>query len=66
LPWIAQELGATQTLMGENCFSYGVETIRKSLEALSRYAHDQGLASRELMLEELFVPSTLELVESGD
>ena len=64
LPWFAQELYATRELMGENFFSYGVEANRKTLEALFRYAHEQGLASRELKVEELFVPSTLELLEA--
>jgi 4,5-dihydroxyphthalate decarboxylase len=63
LPWFAQELDATRALMGKNFFSYGAEANRKTLEALLRYADEQGLASRELKLEELFVPSTLELVD---
>jgi 4,5-dihydroxyphthalate decarboxylase len=64
LPWFAQELEATQELMGKNFFPYGLEGNRKSLEALFRYSHEQGLASRRLKVEEVFEPSTLELVEA--
>lgn len=64
LPWFAQELEATQELMGKNFFPYGFEVNRKSLEALFRYSHEQGLASRRLKADEVFEPSTLELVEA--
>jgi 4,5-dihydroxyphthalate decarboxylase len=64
LPWFAQELESTETLMGRNFFPYGIEVNRKSLEALFRYSHEQGLASRELKIEEIFEPTTLALIES--
>jgi 4,5-dihydroxyphthalate decarboxylase len=64
LPWFAQELESTEALMGRNFFPYGIEANRKSLEALFRYSHDQGLASRELKIEELFEPSTFTLAET--
>ena len=54
-----------RALMGENYWPYGIETNRKTLEALFRYSHEQGLASRELEIEELFHPSTLELEEAS-
>ena len=52
-----------EALMGRNFFPYGVEANRKSLEALFRYSHEQGLASRELKIEEIFEPATLRLTE---
>ena len=64
LPWYAQELEATKSLMGNNFFPYGIEPNRKTLETLFRYSHQQGLCSRELTIEELFEPSSLGLVES--
>jgi 4,5-dihydroxyphthalate decarboxylase len=63
LPWIAQEIEETQALMGENYWPYGIEVNRKALEALLEYSYEQGLASKKLTIEELFHPSTLELVE---
>jgi 4,5-dihydroxyphthalate decarboxylase len=47
--------------MGDNYWPYGIERNRATLEALCRYSSEQGLASRELTVEELFHPSTLEL-----
>ena len=43
---------------------YGIEANRKTLETLFRYSHNQGLSSRELSVEELFVPGSLDLAES--
>ena len=63
LPWFAQEWEATTELMGENFFPYGVEANRKALEAFIRYQHEQKLTGRRASLEELFVPSTMELVD---
>ena len=64
LPWVAQEIEETRKLMGENFWPYGIEPNRKALNALFQYSYEQGLASRKLTIEELFHPSTLELIES--
>ena len=64
LPWVSQELEDTRSLMGKNYWPYGIEANRKALEALFRYSYEQGLASRELTIEELFYPSTLEFAEA--
>lgn len=63
LPWYGQELGETQALMGKNFYSYGIESNRKALETLFRYSHQQGLASRELAIEDLFDPLSLAFSE---
>jgi 4,5-dihydroxyphthalate decarboxylase len=63
LPWYAQEIEDTQQVMGKNFWPYGIEPNRKALETLFRYSHEQGLASRRLTIEELFVSSTLGLTE---
>jgi 4,5-dihydroxyphthalate decarboxylase len=63
LPWFGRELEETRELMGDNYWPYGVEPNRKALETLFRYSYEQGLASRELNIEELFHPSTLDLIE---
>jgi 4,5-dihydroxyphthalate decarboxylase len=64
LPWFGQELQETRELMGDNYYSYGIGPNRKTLEALFRYSQQQGLCSRELTVEELFVPASLDLMES--
>lgn len=64
LPWYSQEVKATQDLMGDNFFSYGISSNRKALEALFRYSYEQGLSKRQLTIEELFAKESLSLVES--
>lgn len=64
LPWATQEFEDTQKLMGNNYWRYGVKANRKELELVMRYTHEQGLAKRRLKVEEVFHPSTLELIES--
>ena len=63
LPWVAQELEETRKAMGDNFWPYGIRDNKKALNALFQYSHEQGLASRKLKIEEVFHPSTLELVE---
>jgi 4,5-dihydroxyphthalate decarboxylase len=64
MPWISQELEETRGVMGDNFYSYGLtDNNRKTLDALFQYSYEQGLASRRLTIEELFHPSTLELIE---
>ncbi len=63
LPWIGQEFEETRGLMGDNYWPYGIAPNRTALEALFRYSYEQGLAGRELTIEELFHPSTLEFSE---
>ena len=63
LPWFGQEFAETRALMGDNYYSYGIKPNRKTLEALFRYSHQQGLSSRELTVEEMFEPASLALTE---
>ena len=63
LPWIAQEAESTRDLMGDNYWPYGIESSRRTLEAILQYAHEQGLAKRKLTIEDLFHPATLGLNE---
>ena len=63
LPWYAQEFEETRELMGDNYYSYGIAPNHKTLQTLMRYSFEQGLAQRLLMVEELFHPASLDLVE---
>jgi 4,5-dihydroxyphthalate decarboxylase len=64
LPWYGQELQETQSLMGNNFYSYGLNKKNiKTLETLFRYSYEQGLSSRELNIEELFHPLGSDLLE---
>jgi len=63
LPWFGQEFEETRALMGDNYYSYGIKPNRKTLETLFRYSYQQGLCKRELTIEELFEPTSIELTE---
>ena len=65
LPWFGQEFEETQALMGDNFYSYGITPNRKTLEALFRYSHQQGLSNRELKIEELFDTASLQFTETA-
>ena len=60
LPWVTAEVEATEAVMGRDFWSYGVEANRTTLEAMARYSFEQGLAVRNLAVEEMFAASTLE------
>jgi 4,5-dihydroxyphthalate decarboxylase len=64
LPWFGQEFDETRAVMGNNYYSYGIKQNRKTLEALFRYSYQQKLCSSELTVEDLFIPSSLELTEA--
>lgn len=60
LPWITAELEATRAVMGPDFWPYGLDANLKTLDAVTRYSHDQGLSARRVKPAELFHPSTLE------
>jgi 4,5-dihydroxyphthalate decarboxylase len=47
-------------LAGEDFWPYGVEPNRPTLEAFLQYAYEQGVATRLLKADELFVPESRE------
>jgi 4,5-dihydroxyphthalate decarboxylase len=59
LPWVPERLAEMRGLIGPDPWPYGVEPNRVTLDAFARYAHEQGVASRRLEPEELFVPQVL-------
>ena len=55
LPWVSAEYEATQALMGEDFWSYGLNaTNRKTLATMARYSYEQGLATRLIDVDEMF------------
>jgi len=41
--------------------AYGVKANRATLETITQYVHEQGLAARRVGLEDIFAPSTLDM-----
>lgn len=66
LPWYSQEMEQSQSVMGDNFYSYGMtDANRKTLDTLFRYSHEQGLAKSLLTVEDLFAAETLSYQESA-
>ena len=59
LAWYGAELEAERELFGPDPWPYSVEDNRIALDTMARYAAEQGVASRQLTVEEMFTPSTL-------
>lgn len=54
LPWIASHARQTGELMGDDFWPYGIDANRHTLEVMTRYSFEQGLAVRKLDVDELF------------
>jgi 4,5-dihydroxyphthalate decarboxylase len=52
-PWISDERDRLVRLMGADFWPYGIEPNRVSLEAMVRYALEQGLIGRPVSVDEL-------------
>jgi 4,5-dihydroxyphthalate decarboxylase len=61
LPFLEAETLATMAVMGDDFWRYGIHENRAEIDALTGYAHEQGLVDRKLAPEELFAPSVFEL-----
>jgi len=60
LPWLTPQLEEARTLLGQDYWSYGLESNRETLTTFLRYHHEQGLSERLWRPEELFAPESLE------
>jgi 4,5-dihydroxyphthalate decarboxylase len=61
LPWMVQAVEESERLLGPDPFSYGLEPNYETLATFLRYSHEQGLTRRQLLPEELFAGTTLEV-----
>ena len=61
LPFLEAETRETIAAMGEDFWKYGVQENLREIEALTQYAHEQGLVDRRVGVEELFARSTFEI-----
>ena len=57
LAWYQESWDEQEALLGPDPWEYGLgEANRKNLETLVRYSHQQGLISRNIPVDELFLP----------
>jgi 4,5-dihydroxyphthalate decarboxylase len=61
LPWVYDEVLRSERMLAEDYWSYGLESNRAAIEAMTRYSFTQGLSQRHLSPAELFHPGTLEM-----
>jgi len=57
LPWLPDDVEEIDALFGGDCWPYGVEPNRPTLEALVTYMAEQGLIAEPIPIEKLFVPT---------
>jgi len=57
LPWLPDDVEEIDELFGGDCWPYGVEPNRPTLEALVSYMTEQGLIPAPIPIEKLFVPT---------
>jgi len=57
LPWLPADIEEVDALFGGDCWPYGIEQNRPTLEALVTYMVDQGLIAEPIPIEKLFVPT---------
>lgn len=57
LPWLVDDIERTRLLMGEDYWDYSIRGSLPTLQALTRYLYEQGLTTRRMQVEELFVPN---------
>jgi 4,5-dihydroxyphthalate decarboxylase len=60
LPFVEEQLTAARALMGDDFWSYGIESNRHTLDVFLERHYAEGLSSRRLTPEELFHPASLE------
>jgi 4,5-dihydroxyphthalate decarboxylase len=54
LPWIEAEYRATQAVLGNDIWPYGIAANRTAIDTLCRYLHEQGFTRRRMRIDELF------------
>jgi len=60
LPFVEEQLLAARKIMGEDFWSYGLDTNRHVIDMFLEHHHRQGLSDGNLQSQDLFHPSTWE------
>lgn len=65
LPWVVAEVEEEEaTFAGGDIWPYGVEPNRETIETFIGYLAQQKLLEREVRIEELFAPNTLDMYKT--
>jgi 4,5-dihydroxyphthalate decarboxylase len=57
LPWPPADIEGLDALFGGDCWPYGIEPNRPTLETLVAYMAEQGLIPKPIPIEQLFAPT---------
>lgn len=60
LPWLPHDLARVEAVMGHDFWSYGIPANRREIDAMLRWSVEQGLASRQPRLDEVFAAGCLD------
>jgi len=58
-PWFSQLVEEDVAVLGEDWWPYGIQANRKSIDAVLRYHHEQGITDRLFTIEDIFLPELL-------
>ena len=56
LPWLMRDVEEIHSEFDGDPWPYGLEPNRPTLEALTRYLHEQGLTATKMSVDNLFIP----------
>jgi 4,5-dihydroxyphthalate decarboxylase len=59
LPSLQYAIAETKRIFGADCWPYGLDRNAATLDALTRYCHDQGYTARHWRAEDLFDPHVI-------
>lgn len=59
VPWLAPAIDTVDEMFAGDAFPYGLSANAHVLEAMTRYAHEQGLTARKVDVGELCVPEVV-------
>jgi 4,5-dihydroxyphthalate decarboxylase len=59
--WAAAAISEQRELMGANYWAYNIENNRVTLEAMSQFAHEQGLSPKRIDIMSFFHPEAARL-----
>ena len=54
LPWLVDHMKETKSIMGDDYWTYGVESNRTVIDTMCRYSYEQGLAKKQFSAEDIF------------
>jgi 4,5-dihydroxyphthalate decarboxylase len=58
IPWLPERAAEAEAMMGRDFWPYGIEANRRTLDAFTRWAFEQGVCETRLDVDAMFAPET--------